>query len=147
MDEQTIRMIQQLKSDPAALQTLMQSPDGQALLQLLSGGDRGASLQRAAQSAVRGDPAEMARMVRQVMNTPDGAALVTRRGIPFYTQAQQAVDTVVRILRENASGVRVFQSLRRSSRRGCVVSSPSAMLAGMRLRQSGAYPFFTASYT
>ena len=25
--------------------------------------------------------------------------LVTRRGIPFYTQAQQAVDTVVRILR------------------------------------------------
>ena len=78
MDEQTIRMIQQLKSDPAALQTLMQSPDGQALLHLLSGGDRGAALQRAAQSAVRGDPAEMARMVRQVMNTPDGAALVGR---------------------------------------------------------------------
>lgn len=38
-------------------------------------------------------------------------ALVTRRGIPFYTQAQQAVDTVVRILRENASGVRVIKAL------------------------------------
>ena len=37
--------------------------------------------------------------------------LVTRRGIPFYTQAQQAVDTVVRILRENASGVRVIKAL------------------------------------
>ena len=37
--------------------------------------------------------------------------LVTRRGIPFYTQAQQAVGTVVRILRENASGVRVIKAL------------------------------------
>ena len=37
--------------------------------------------------------------------------LVTRKGIPFYTQAQQAVDTVVRILRENASGVRVIKAL------------------------------------
>lgn len=37
--------------------------------------------------------------------------VVTRRGIPFYTQAQQAVDTVVRILRENASGVRVIKAL------------------------------------
>lgn len=37
--------------------------------------------------------------------------LVTRRGIPFYTQAQQAVDTVVRILRENASGVRVIKAM------------------------------------
>ena len=78
MDEQTTRMIQQLKSNPAALQALMQSRDGQALLQMLSGGDRGASLQRAAQSAAKGNPAEMARMVRQVMDTPDGAALVER---------------------------------------------------------------------
>lgn len=29
--------------------------------------------------------------------------LVTRRGIPHYTRAQAAVDTVVRILRENAA--------------------------------------------
>ena len=47
MDEQTARMIQQLKSNPAMLQALMQSRDGQALMQMLSGGDRGASLQRA----------------------------------------------------------------------------------------------------
>lgn len=37
--------------------------------------------------------------------------LVTRRGIPRYTRAQEAVDTVVRILRENASGVRVIKAL------------------------------------
>ena len=78
MDEQTTRMIQQLKSNPAALQALMESPDGQALLRLLSGGDQGAAFQHAAQSAARGNPAEMARMVRQVMDTPDGAALVER---------------------------------------------------------------------
>ena len=38
-------------------------------------------------------------------------ALVTRRGIPHYTRAQEAVDTVVRILRENASGVRVVKAM------------------------------------
>jgi len=37
--------------------------------------------------------------------------LVTRKGIPRYTRAQEAVDTVVRILRENASGVRVVKAL------------------------------------
>ena len=37
--------------------------------------------------------------------------LVTRQGIPRYTRAQEAVDTVVRVLRENASGVRVAGGL------------------------------------
>ena len=37
--------------------------------------------------------------------------LVTRQGIPFYTRAQAAVDTVVRVIRENASGVRVVKAL------------------------------------
>lgn len=69
MDEQTARMIQQLKSNPAMLQ---------ALMQMLSGGDRGASLQRAAQSAAKGNPAEMVRMVNQLMQSPDGAALIDR---------------------------------------------------------------------
>ena len=78
MDEQITRIFQQLKSNPAALQALMGSPDGQALLHRLSGEDQGASLQRAAQSAVRGNPAEMARMVQQLMKSPDGAALVER---------------------------------------------------------------------
>lgn len=37
--------------------------------------------------------------------------MVTRRGIPRYTRAQEAVDTVVRVLRENASGVRVVKAM------------------------------------
>ena len=37
--------------------------------------------------------------------------LVTRRGIPYYSKVQAAVDTVVRIIRENASGVRVIKAL------------------------------------
>lgn len=37
--------------------------------------------------------------------------MMTRRGIPHYTRAQEGVDTVVRILRENASGVRVIRAL------------------------------------
>ena len=36
---------------------------------------------------------------------------VTRRGIPRYAQAQSAADTVVRVLQENASGVRVIKAL------------------------------------
>lgn len=37
--------------------------------------------------------------------------LVTKRGIPCYTQAQTAMDTVVRVIRENAVGVRVVKAL------------------------------------
>lgn len=78
MDEQTKRMIQQLKANPAMLQSLMQSRDGQALMQMLSAGDQGASLQRAAQSATKGNPAEIMRMMNQVMQSPAGAELVQR---------------------------------------------------------------------
>ena len=78
MDEQTTRMIQQLRANPAMLQSLMQSQDGQALLRMLSAGDQGASLQRAAQSAAKGNPAEMMRMMNQVMKSPTGAELVQR---------------------------------------------------------------------
>lgn len=78
MDEQTKRMMQQLKANPAMLQSLMQSRDGQALLRMLSAGDQGASLQRAAQSAAKGNPAELMRMMNQVMQSPAGAELVQR---------------------------------------------------------------------
>ena len=78
MDEQTKRMIQQLKANPAMLQSLMQSRDGRALMQMLSAGDQGASLQRAAQSAAKGNPAEIMRMMNQVMQSPAGAELVQR---------------------------------------------------------------------
>ena len=69
MDEKTARMVEQLKSNPAMLQ---------ALMNMLTQGDRGAGLQRAVQSAAKGDPSEMVRMVNQVMQSPGGAELVQR---------------------------------------------------------------------
>ncbi len=78
MDEKTARLAEQLRSNPAMLQSLMQSRDGQALLQMLTQGDRGAGFQRAIQSAVKGDTSEMVKLVNQVMQSPGGAELVNR---------------------------------------------------------------------
>lgn len=78
MDEKTARMVEQLRANPAMLQGLMQSRDGQALMQMLTQNDRGAGLQRAVQSATKGDPSEMVRMMNQIMQSPGGAELVQR---------------------------------------------------------------------
>lgn len=78
MDDKTAQMAQQLKSNPAMLKALMQSQDGQALMRMLTQQDQGAGLQRAVQSAVKGDPSDMVRMVQQVMQSPGGAELVER---------------------------------------------------------------------
>ena len=53
MDENMTQMMEQLRRNPAMLQQLMQSRDGQTLMRMLTQGDRGASLQKAAQSAAR----------------------------------------------------------------------------------------------
>lgn len=78
MDEKMAQMAEHLKQNPAMLKNLMQSRDGQALMRMLTQQDQGASLQKAAQSAAKGDPAELARMVTKMMQSPDGAALVER---------------------------------------------------------------------
>ena len=68
----------QLKADPAALRQLMQSRDGQALMQALTRPDNGAGLQRAMQAAMRGDTNIMAELVGRVAQSPEGAALMER---------------------------------------------------------------------
>ena len=78
MDEQTARMIQQLKSNPAMLQALMQSRDGQTLMQALTRPDNGAGLQRAVQAAMQGNTNVMAELVNRVAQSPEGAALLER---------------------------------------------------------------------
>jgi ATP-binding cassette subfamily B protein len=40
--------------------------------------------------------------------------LVSRKGIPLYTKLQGAVDTMVRVVRENAAGIRIIKALSRS---------------------------------
>ena len=67
MDENAKRMMEQLKADPAALRQLMQSRDGQALMQALTRPDNGAGLQRAMQAAMRGDTNVMAELVGRVL--------------------------------------------------------------------------------
>jgi ATP-binding cassette subfamily B protein len=37
--------------------------------------------------------------------------IVSRKGIPLYTKLQGAVDTMVRVVRENASGIRIIKAL------------------------------------
>ena len=74
MDENTKRMMERLKADPAALRRLMQSRDGQTLMQALTRPDNGAGLQ----AAMRGDTNVMAELVGRVAQSPEGAALMER---------------------------------------------------------------------
>ena len=78
MDEKTKQLIETLKNNPGTVQALLRTQDGQNLMRMLTQEDHGAALQRAAQSAARGDTSEMARMVSQIMRSPEGAALVQR---------------------------------------------------------------------
>jgi hypothetical protein len=71
-------MVERLKQNPAALKSVMQSQDGQRLMQLLSGNDGGKTLNRAAMQATGGNTAEMVRLISGIMQSADGAALVER---------------------------------------------------------------------
>ena len=73
-------MMERLKRDPAALQAVMQSQDGQMLLRLLSGSDGGRTLQQAVRQAAAGDASAMSQMLQGIMSSPQGAALVQRIG-------------------------------------------------------------------
>ena len=76
MDEKTVA--EQLRKNPAALKALMQSRDGQTLMQMLTQGDGGTGLQRAVQSAAKGDTTAMVQMVNQIIQSQEGAELVER---------------------------------------------------------------------
>ena len=71
-------LVEKLKGNQAALQALMRSRDGQALMQRLTQSDGGAALQKAAMSAAKGNTSDMVRMVDQVMQSPEGADLIRR---------------------------------------------------------------------
>ena len=76
MDDMTARLAEQLKKNPSALRSLMQSSDGQMLIQMLS--RDGAGLQQAAKAAAKGNPALLTEMVNRLMQSPEGAALAER---------------------------------------------------------------------
>ena len=58
-----------------AISKLAQSEDAQRLVQMLR---QGGGVQDAAQAAAAGDPAQLLGMMRQLMNTQEGAQLVDR---------------------------------------------------------------------
>ena len=76
MDERTSRLLQELKRDPAKLQAVMRSRDGQALIDLLSRDGNG--FLRAVRAAADGDSAALAERLRRVAETPSGAELLSR---------------------------------------------------------------------
>ena len=76
-------MMARLQRDPGAAQRALQSSDGQALLQMLSGADGGASLDQAMAQASAGNTAQLAAMIRQVMQSPEGADLIRNIGSSF----------------------------------------------------------------
>lgn len=74
------QLMQQVKNDPQMVQRVMQSPDGQKLMQMLTSPDNGAGLDHAAARAGSGNTAQMVAMLKKVMQTSEGAALIDRLG-------------------------------------------------------------------
>jgi len=70
--------IQNLKSDPRAVQSVMQSQDGQQLMQMLTASDGGAALNNAAQQAASGNTEAITQLLKSVLNSPQGAELAQR---------------------------------------------------------------------
>jgi hypothetical protein len=71
-------LMEKLRQNPAALQRVMPSQDGQQLMRMLSGADGGSSLNRAAMQAAGGNTSEMTKMIQNVMQSPEGAELIRR---------------------------------------------------------------------
>ena len=78
MDNKTQKVIERFKKDPAAAQSLLQSGDGQSLMQLLTAQTGGAALEPAAHNATRGDTKEPAARLSSLMHSPQGAELMRR---------------------------------------------------------------------
>ncbi len=78
MDAKTKAAIEQLKRDPERARRLLLSPDGQALMNMLSAGDNGAKLRAAVQSAARGNTQELSQMLGALMKDRGAAAMMSR---------------------------------------------------------------------
>ena len=71
-------MIEQLRKNPKAVEQLMHSPDGMRLMQMMSAADGGMGLKSAAAAAQKGNTAQMAKLVQNVMASKEGKALAER---------------------------------------------------------------------
>lgn len=78
MDAKTTAAIERLKKNKDAAEQIMRSGDGKKLMDLLTAGDAGSSLDRATRSAARGDTRELSDMLRALMQNKDAAAVMSR---------------------------------------------------------------------
>ena len=69
MDQNTAQLIEKFRRNPAMAQSLLQSGDGQKLMQMLT---------RAAQSAAMGNTRDLAAMLSSLMQSPEGMAVMSR---------------------------------------------------------------------
>ena len=74
------QVLQQVKNDPQMVQRIMSYPDGQKLMQMLTGSDGGNSLNQATSAANGGNTAQMVGMLKKIMQSPEGAAIINRLG-------------------------------------------------------------------
>ena len=75
--------LQQLLSDKAVLAQVASSPDAKALAAMLSQGQSQASLKQIAESAAKGDTAQLAQLIQSVAGSPGGAELLRRLNESF----------------------------------------------------------------
>lgn len=78
MDNRNSQFERELRNNPELPRHIMNSQDGQTLMRLLTQADHGKRFRQAVQSAANGDPSEMAECLRQVRQSPEGAALIAR---------------------------------------------------------------------
>lgn len=78
MDQSTQQLIDKFKHNPAMAQALLQSLDGQRLMQMLTAQDGGAALNHAAQNAAAGNTKELSTMLSNLMKSPEGIAIMNR---------------------------------------------------------------------
>ena len=74
------QVLQQVKNDPQMVQRIMSSPDGQKLMQMLTGSAGGNSLNQATSAANGGTTAQRGGMLKKIMQAPEGAAIINRLG-------------------------------------------------------------------
>lgn len=70
--------LQRILSDKEALRQIAGSPDAQALARMLSRGQSQASLKKIAESAARGDTAQLSELISSITSSPGGSQLLSR---------------------------------------------------------------------
>ena len=73
MDQNTAQLIEKFRRNPAMAQSLLQSGDGQKLMQMLTRQDGGAALNRAAQSAAMGNTRDLAATLHRCLEMQKGS--------------------------------------------------------------------------